>query len=92
MPSDSFVQALVDLAEEEGSEALIVQMRNDALAKIGAGGGEVAILTSATVNGKSGEQQPVMDATELFEACQAALRRYRGQEVRLTYCDFSRLS
>lgn len=90
--SNAFVQALVDIADEQGSDAQLVLMRDDAIAKIAAGGGEVGFLTSASINGKTGQQQMVMDAQTLLSAVSAALRIYRGQSVCVTYPDFSSLS
>jgi len=92
MPNEAFIEALVELADERGNTNWLIALRDKAFDKIAAGGGEVGFITQATLNGKTGQQERVMDAQELFSACQAALRRYRGQEVSVTYADFSSLS
>jgi len=89
MINDAFVQALWDKAEEEGSDAALATIRDDCMAKIAGGGGEVAFVTRAGQNGKTGEQTARMDATELLGNVNQALRLFRDQVVTLTYTDFS---
>lgn len=89
--NEAFIQALVDIAEEAGTDASIRQIRDDALAKIAGGSGELGFVNSASLNGANAAQQLVMDPRDLLAFANEALRRYAGTAVSLTYTDFSGL-
>lgn len=92
MIDQSFVEALVDLAEEEGNSDFITQLRDAARARLLEGGGIVSEVINSGSDGKSTGQQITMDARELLANTQAALRQYGGKNVSLTYVDLSQLS
>ena len=89
--NDAFIQALADLAEEEASDARLIELRNQAMAKVAEGGGQLAFIIQAGQNGKTGQQECKMDAAALLGAVNRALQLYRGTAVSLTYTDFSQL-
>jgi hypothetical protein len=92
MIDQTFIEALVDLAEEQGSDASIIQLRDQARDKVLSGGGEITAVVNSSSDGKSAGLQLAMDSAKLFSCAQLALRRYRGDEVTLTYADFSGVS
>ncbi|GEM_PF-5831839 len=87
--NDAFVQSLADIAEERGSEAFLVELRDSCMAKIAEGGGEVTFMKQAGQNGKTAQAECILDASELLVAVTAALRLFRDQTVTVTYVDFS---
>ncbi|HEV7405185.1 MAG TPA: hypothetical protein VGO11_19735 [Chthoniobacteraceae bacterium] len=87
--SDAFIQALADAADDELLD--LTDLRAQCLAKILAGGGQIAFTTLAGQNGKSGQQECRMDAAELLAAVNQARRLSAGDAVGLTYSDFSSL-
>lgn len=83
----AFVQALADCQEEEAID--LYALRLQCIAKIAAGGGEIAFTTRAGLNGKAAEQEARCDASDLLGAVNQAIRIASGTAVSLTYADFS---
>jgi hypothetical protein len=76
--SFALVDALVTLAEESGSDAVIRDLRAQALARVQAGQGEVKSLVSTTVAGQTFTWRTEMTAVDMLAATAAALRAYAG--------------
>ncbi len=95
--NQNFIQGLVDKAEEmetaaEGTGLTWLRgIRNQCLAKVAAGGGEIAFVTQAIQNGKQGTQEARLDCAELLGAVSRALHLLQDTGVSLTYVDFSQL-
>lgn len=89
---NAFVQALAELAETAPGLAQVQTLRDTALAKVLAGGGEVTALTSVTINGKAVTQEIRKDAAELFTEASEALRIVGNTAVSVSYPDFSFLT
>lgn len=83
----SFVLALLQIAQEEGSTVTLEEMRNAALAKLAAG--ELKSLVSSTVNGKSFSFQINKPADILFQEASQAIKLYNQGVVTATEVDFS---
>lgn len=84
------MQALVDMADD--GEIDLYAMRTQAMSKISAGGGELAFVSSGTINGKTVNREIRMDAAEMLGAVNKAIRVVNGKAVSVTYSDFSSLS
>jgi len=87
MMNYDFINALVYLADEEGSDATIIQLRTSALNKMLANGGKE--LVSANLNNKSFNYSISMSANDLFTHCQEAIRIYNEEGTTSTMGDFS---
>lgn len=87
--NSAFINALADAAEEDLIN--LSELRQQCLAAITAGGGEIAFTTVAGLNGKNAAQECRMDASDLLAAVNQAIRINSGSAVSLTYTDFSQL-
>lgn len=86
----SFVQTLVDYAEQIGTANDLVTLRDSLFAKIQ--GGAAKTLISSSVNGKSfGWEQTSMTNEELFRAVVQAIKIYNDDvgSSPITFIDFS---
>jgi hypothetical protein len=90
---NALAQALTDLAAADPPAIDLNALQAQCLAKILAGGGEVAFVVGASQNGKSGNQECRLDASELLVIVNRALSTppndSSGQVVGITYADFS---
>lgn len=69
------------------AEVLLAKAR----AKIVVGGGQIAVMTSGSANGKSFTFNVKMDAAEVARVCRQALAADEGDDVVSSSLDFSQL-
>lgn len=87
MTTDAVAEAL-SIANNEGLIDLAA-LRLQCLAKVMAGGGEVAFIVNASLNGKAATQECKRDASELLVIVQRAIDLGTGAAVTVTHMDFS---
>jgi hypothetical protein len=86
------VESAATDADREVAVASIRDLRAAARAKIDAGQGEAAFITTANQNGKMVSRQLGLSCVEMFTLLTEALRSIDGQPSgRLTYADFSQI-
>jgi hypothetical protein len=78
-------------AEEEDGKTTATDLLALARAKILAGGGQLAVMTSGTANGKSFTFDIRLDAAQLANICRQAIASAEGDEVISSGLDFSAL-
>lgn len=78
-------------AEEEASLPTATDLLALARAKILGGGGEVAVMTSGSANGKSFTFDVKIDAAQLANICRQAIAAAAGDDVIASGLDFSGL-
>ena len=90
---NALAQALADLAAADPPAIDLNGLQAQCVTKIMGGGGQIAFTVGATQNGKSGNQECRLDASELLVIVNRALATPpsdpEGQVVGLTYADFS---
>ena len=84
-----FINALVMLANEQGSIATILDIRNKALIKIQNNLGLEMVSTS--IQGKSFNSQISMSSIDIFSCATAAIDQYNRGYASATLIDFSNL-
>jgi hypothetical protein len=88
MTQDELVDVLV--AEiEDGNEEFVTSLRDRARDQLAAGGGQLAPLTEASLNGKTFRRDVRLDCVEVLHACRIALAQADGSAVQTTSLDFS---
>jgi len=87
MASNSFILALVQIAEEEGSTVSLEAIRNKAFEKIA--GGEAKTLVSSSIQGKSFNFNLSKSADVLFAEVSEAIRIYNEGANSYSVLDFS---
>lgn len=91
MTADDLLDVLIDEIADDNT-AFVTSLLATARAKIAAGGGLVAPLTSASLNGKNFNRDVRLDAVQVARVCRLALAHAEGGGVSATTLDFSRLS
>lgn len=78
-------------AEEEAEQTTAADLLAKARAKILKGGGQLAVMTSGSANGKSFTFDVRIDAAELANICRQAMAAANGDDVISSSLDFSQL-
>lgn len=78
-------------AEEEDGQSTATDLLALARTKILAGGGQMAVMTSGSANGKSFNFDILIDAAQLATICRNAIAAAEGDDVVSSGLDYSQL-